>query len=82
MKIYRPDGRCNIAGIQIKLSRENLKLSQEQLAVKIQLLGYNITQQSISRIETGDRLVADFELRYFAQALNVSILYLLGEKEI
>lgn len=82
MKIYRPDGRCNIAGIQIKLSRENLKLSQEQLAVKIQLLGYNITQQSISRIETGDRLVADFELKYFAQALNVSILYLLGEKEI
>lgn len=82
MKIYRPDGRCNIAGIQIKLSRENLKLSQEQLAVKIQLLGYNITQQSISRIETGDRLVADFELKYFAQALNISILYLLGEKEI
>lgn len=82
MKIYRSDGRCNIAGIQIKLSRENLKLSQEQLAVKIQLLGYNITQQSISRIETGDRLVADFELKYFAQALNISILYLLGEKEI
>lgn len=79
MKIYKPDDRCNISGIQIKKMREILKLSQEQLAAKIQLLGLNITQQAISRIEKGDRLVADFELKYFAQALDVSILYLLDE---
>lgn len=79
MKIYRPDDRCNISGYKIKERREALKWSQEQLAAKIQLLGLNMTQQSISRVEKGDRLVADFELKYFAQALDVSILYLLDE---
>ena len=31
-----------------------------------------------SRIETGDRIVADYELQYLADALETSILNLLG----
>lgn len=80
MKIYKPNGRCNISGVRIKAERENAKLSQEQLAAKVQLLGLNMTQQSISRIEKGERIVADYELEYFAEALNKSILFLLGQE--
>jgi len=35
-------------------------------------------QKAISRIETGDRIVADYELQYLADALETSILNLLG----
>ena len=78
MKIYRPNGRCNASGIQVRLMREKAGLSQEQLAAKIQLAGLNITQKAISRIETGDRVVADYELLFLADALNVNVCLLLG----
>ena len=38
------------------------------LAYKIQITGLDITQKAISRIETGDRIVADYELEYLADA--------------
>ena len=78
MKIYRPDGRCNISGAKVRAAREKAGLSQEQLAAKIQLAGLSITQKAISRIESGDRVVADYELQYLADALGTSVLYLLG----
>ena len=63
------------------MARERAELSQEGLAAKIQLEGLNITQKVISRIETGDRVVADYELAYLADALDVTIYYLLGINE-
>lgn len=54
-------------------------MSQEDLAAKMQLAGLNLTQKAISRIETGDRVVPDFELLYFSSVLNVSVLTLLQE---
>ena len=81
LKIYRPDGRCNTSGYNVRIAREKAGFSQEQLAAKIQLEGLNITQKAISRIETGDRVVADYELAFLADALNVTIYYLLGINE-
>lgn len=78
MKIYKPNGRCNIAGIKVKAARVDAGLSQEQLAAILQLDGLGITQKAISRIETGDRIVADYELAYLARALHLSISDLLG----
>ena len=80
MKIYKPDGRCNVSGERVKAARERAGISQEQLAAKIQLAGLSITQKAISRIETGDRIVADYELEYLADALGVTIYYLLGKE--
>ncbi len=78
MKIYRCDsGKCNIAGCKIRSLREAAGLSQEQLAARIQLAGYNINQKAVSRIETGDRVLPDYELIHFANALNVSVNCLL-----
>lgn len=78
MKIYKPDGRCNVSGERVKAARERAGISQEQLTAKIQLAGLSITQKAVSRIETGDRVVADYELQYLADALGTSVLYLLG----
>lgn len=80
MKIYKYNGRCNISGAAIRKERERLRLSQEQLAAKLQLDGINLNQKAISRIETGERVIADYELRSFANALNVTIYDLFSDR--
>lgn len=52
-------------------------LYQEQLAARVQLLGLQLQQKAISRIETGERVVADYELAVLAEALGVSVEKLL-----
>ena len=78
MKIYKFNGKSNLSGERVRQERERLKLSQEKLAAKLQLLGIDVTQKSVSRIETGDRVVADYELLALAKALDVSVEYLLN----
>lgn len=78
MKIYKFNGKCNVSGERIRTEREKTKLSQEKLAAKLQLLGVDVTQKAISRIETGDRVVADYELIALAKALDVTVEYLLN----
>lgn len=81
MKLYRyKDGKCNASGSRIRELREAAGLSQEQLAAKIQLAGLNLNQKAISRIETGERVVPDFELLYFSEALCVPVCSLLDEE--
>lgn len=79
MKIYRPNGRCNVAGAKVRLLRKAAHLSQEELAARVQLAGLDMTQKAISRIETGERLVADYELLYLARALHVTVSDLLPD---
>lgn len=81
MKNACDDGKFNCSGPRIRERRAELGLSQEQLAAKLQLSGLDITQKAISRIETGLRVVADFEIPFFADALGVSPLWLLGREE-
>ena len=66
----------------MRQTRERENLSQEQLAAKLQLAGLNITQKAVSRMETGKRVIADCELPYLADVLDVTIYYLLGMEEI
>ncbi len=70
-----------MSGPHIRALRREQGLPQEQLAAKLQLLGCSIGQKAVSRLETGDRVVADYELLLFAQVLNVSPLRLLGTKK-
>ncbi len=78
MKIYDFNGNKNICGKRVKETRKKLKLSQENLAAKLQVEGVIIERDSISRIEIGTRFVADFELRALCKILNVTPEYLLG----
>lgn len=82
MKLYRYiDGKCNASGSIIRQLRERGELSQEELAARLQLAGLNLNQKAVSRIETGDRVVPDFELLYFSEVLNVPICKLLDKDE-
>ena len=78
MKIYDFDGRKNISGDRIREARVKLRLSQTDLAARMQLEGVTIERDSISRIEIGTRFIPDYEITAFARALNVSALWLLG----
>jgi transcriptional regulator with XRE-family HTH domain len=53
-------------------------MSQEELAASLQLAGLNLSQKAISRIETGERVLPDFELVYFSKVLGTSPEDLLG----
>ena len=73
MRLYTVDGKCNISGSRVKAARLKNKMSQEELATRMQLAGLQMGQMAISRIETGKRLVPDFELLILAEALGVTI---------
>ena len=49
-------------------------------AAKLQLAGLQIGQMAVSRIETGKRVVPDFELPVIAGVLGVSTDWLLGKE--
>ena len=60
MKIYTYLGRKNISGERIYAARMALKLSQSELAARMQINCVTLEREAISKIETGKRLVADY----------------------
>lgn len=78
MKIYNYDGKANIIGKKIKSIRKEKKMSQDTLAAKMQLENIELSQKGISRIESQERFVTDYELYTFSKVLNVDIYSLLG----
>ena len=77
MKIYDFGGQKNICGSNIKDTRLLRRLTQSDLAARVQLAGVLLERDSISRIEIGTRFVADYELVVFARVLGVSVQSLL-----
>lgn len=78
MKIYDYNGKKNISGDRIREARQKKRLSQSDLAARMQVEGVVIERDSISRIEIGTRFVPDYELPAFARILDVSVDWLLG----
>ena len=66
------DGSNNICGKNIASHRIALKISQRQLADKMQLVGIDIDKNAIQRIECGKRFVTDIEIVAFAKVFNLS----------
>lgn len=79
MKIYDYNGKKNICGERIREARVKQRMSQADLAARMQVQGIIIERDSISRVEIGTRFIADYELLAFAKALKVDIGWLLGE---
>jgi len=79
MKLSLASNRCNLCGKRVRQRRKELHLSQEQLAARLQLMGLEIQQKAISRMETGERVVPDYELPLLAKALETDVLTLLQE---
>lgn len=56
-------------------------MSQRDLAYKLQLAGYDMDKNVITRIETNQRFVTDLEIKAFAEIFQVSYDYLIDGKE-
>lgn len=67
----------NLIGERLKLLRTDAKLSQRDLANRLQLIGIDMDKNVITRIETNKRYVTDFELQALKEIFNVSYDYLI-----
>ena len=81
MKIYDFDGAKNISGDRIHQARTTMRMSQAELAARMQVNGVIIEREAISKIETGDRFVTDYELMVFAKVLGVSMEWLIARDQ-
>ena len=67
------DGRNNICGEKIALLRSAMKISQRELADRLQIAGLDIDKNAVQRIEAGKRFVTDIELKFFSGVLGLSV---------
>ena len=65
------DGLNNICGKNIAKFRTELKISQRELAKRMQLVGIDIDKNAIQRIECGKRFVTDIEIIAFTKVFQV-----------
>lgn len=63
----------NIVGPEIRRMRVEAGLSQEQLAAKIQVAGWDFSRGGLSKIEARLRRVNDAELLVLARALGCQV---------
>ena len=75
------EGLNNICGKNIAKLRINLKISQRELADRMQLVGIDIDKNAIQRIECGKRFVTDIEIIAFSRIFGVSFDTLLCTNE-
>lgn len=74
-----PPGDKNIIGSRVVAIRKSKGIKQREFLARLQTLGLDISQTSLSRLEGQYRLVQDYEVVVIAKALEVSVGYLLGE---
>lgn len=74
-------GERNLIGQRLVDLRNEHNLSQRDLAYKLQLAGYDIDKNVITRIETNKRYVTDIEIKAFSEIFTVSCDFLISGKE-
>jgi len=78
------DNSKNIVGPRVRLARRErpIPLSQADLARLLQMAGLNLDRSAVAKIETGRRPVSDIELVGIAATLEVSIEWLLQDRDL
>ncbi|MFA6962726.1 MAG: helix-turn-helix transcriptional regulator [Opitutaceae bacterium] len=61
----------NLIGAELRNQRESKDWSQDDLARRCQLMGWDISRETVTRIETRQRLVSDYEVCLLAVALGI-----------
>lgn len=74
-------GEKNLVSSRLIELRRQQNLSQRDLAHKLQLAGYDMDKNVITRIETNKRYVTDIELRALSEVLGVSYAYLIDGED-
>ena len=78
MKTTNQSQYKNIIGKKVRELRIQKGLTQDQLAAKLEINEIKIDRIVISRIESGNRFVPDYELLEIAKALDVTPNHLLS----
>ena len=71
--IVKFNGNMNVIGRTLKEYRVKKKISYEQLAAKLELMGISIHKQSLYDIENNKRTVKDYELCGSAYVLDIDV---------
>ena len=71
----------NVVGSRIRevRHRSGKRVTQDQLAARLQALGVDLDRTAISKIETGRRPVTDIEIIALCDALGVTVAEIFGE---
>ena len=71
-------GSKNLISKRLIELRKEHNLSQRDLAHQLQLIGFDMDKNIITRIETNKRYVTDIEIQALARIFNVSCDYLIN----
>ena len=74
-------GEKNLISQRLIELRRQHNMSQRLLAYQLQLNGYDMDKNVITRIETNKRYVTDVELKALTEIFHVSYEYLIREKK-
>ena len=74
-------GDMNIVGAKVEMKRKEIGLKQKDLLTQLQIRGIDLNASGLSKLEGQLRGVTDYELKAIAQALDVSVNWLLGIEE-
>lgn len=80
LKPNTPEGGKNLINQRLRELREQRGMSQNGLAQILQLKGYDIDKNTITRIEKNSRYVTDIELKAFVEVFGVGYGYLIEGK--
>ncbi len=82
MKKTQRAKKKNLVGGRVRLARYSLepKVSQDDLSGRLARQGVTIDRSGISKIESFERYVMDYEAAALAKALKVSVGWLYGEE--
>lgn len=72
-----PEGLNNLCGKNVAALRKGKKLSQRELADRLQILGLEVDKNAVQRIEAGKRFVTDIELDVLARFFHITVDQLL-----
>ena len=68
--IKNETAQLNVVGPEVRKLREQRGWTQGELAAKLQLLGWDTSRESVTRLETQDRRVPDLELYVLARVAS------------
>lgn len=71
-KPFTATGKKNLIGSNLISLRKRYHLSQRGLAHELQLAGYDMDKNVITRIETQQRYVTDIEIKALCELFNVT----------
>ncbi len=71
-------GDMNIIGEKVEKQRKAIGMKQKDLLAQLQVSGIDLNSSGLSKLEGQLRGVTDYELKAIAQALDVSVDWLLG----